>query len=183
MVYKKKLLIYKFKQLFFILDELKYSFNYDIKNIENTDIIDDNYDLIINNNEIPKVDNQLTLNEFPIRILKLVEKINLEILKKNFKNKSEIEIGKFKLDLNSRELNLNDQKLKLTEKETDMIIYLFNSKKSISIRELQNEVWGYQGDVETHTVETHIYRLRKKILEKFSYDNFIISNKDGYKII
>ena len=64
-----------------------------------------------------------------------------------------------------------------------MIIYLFNSKKSISIRELQNEVWGYQGDVETHTVETHIYRLRKKILEKFSYDNFIISNKDGYKII
>jgi hypothetical protein len=182
MHYQKKLIIYRFKQLFHILDEIKYEFNYDIKDVENLDQNNFDYDLIINKNEIPNTLNQLTLKEFPIKITNLLEKINLEILKNNFQDKSEIKINRFRLDLNSRELFLSNQKLKLTEKETDMIIYLLNSKKSVSVNELQNEVWGYQADVETHTVETHIYRLKKKISEKFSYDDFIISDKNGYKI-
>ena len=73
-------------------------------------------------------------------------------------------------------------KLKLTEKEINSIIYLFNVKRSVKIKELQSQVWGYQSQLETHTVETHIYRLRKKILKTFNDENLISSNKDGYEI-
>ena len=61
-------------------------------------------------------------------------------------------------------------------------MYLFKSAKSVNIDELQSKVWRYQSQLETHTVETHIYRLRKKILNVFGDENFIISNKNGYEI-
>ena len=73
-------------------------------------------------------------------------------------------------------------KLKLTEKEINSIIYLFKSDKAVKIQELQSKVWGYQSELETHTVETHIYRLRKKISKVFNDENFIVSKKDGYEI-
>ena len=73
-------------------------------------------------------------------------------------------------------------KLKLTEKEANIIVYLFQSDNSVSVDRLQFDVWGYRSKLETHTVETHVYRLRKKILKKFNDNNFIISNKNGYKI-
>jgi DNA-binding response OmpR family regulator len=76
----------------------------------------------------------------------------------------------------------NKLKLKLTEKEINSIIYLNRIEKSVKIQELQSKVWGYQSELETHTVETHIYRLRKKISKVFDDENFIISDKDGYKI-
>ena len=72
--------------------------------------------------------------------------------------------------------------LKLTEKEANIIIYLSDSKKIVDIKQLQSKVWGYNSKLETHTVETHIYRLRKKILECFKDKNFIISKKNGYEI-
>jgi DNA-binding response OmpR family regulator len=75
-----------------------------------------------------------------------------------------------------------DRKLKLTEKEVNTIIYLSQVNKPTSIEELQMNVWGYQSDIETHTVETHIYRLRKKILKNFNDENFILSKKNGYQI-
>ena len=75
-----------------------------------------------------------------------------------------------------------DTKLKLTEKEIDTITYLSKSNKPVSINELQKMVWSYQSDIETHTVETHIYRLRKKILNIFNDDKFIVSKKNGYQI-
>ena len=114
--------------------------------------------------------------------MKLLEKINIEFLKKNFNEQSEIIIGFYKLNLNSREMMNKDLKLKLTEKEINSIIYLSKAKSSVNIQELQSKVWGYHSDLETHTVETHIYRLRKKISKVFDDENFIISNKDGYKI-
>ena len=73
-------------------------------------------------------------------------------------------------------------KLKLTEKEVNTIVYLSKIKRPVSIDELQTNVWSYQSDIETHTVETHIYRLRKKIFEIFKDKNFIISKKNGYQI-
>ena len=85
--------------------------------------------------------------------------------------------------MNSREIFLNNTRLKLTEKEINTIIYLSKSNKPVSIDELQEKVWSYQSDIETHTVETHIYRLRKKILKSFDDKNFIVSQKNGYKII
>ena len=77
---------------------------------------------------------------------------------------------------------INNINLKLTEKEINTITYLSKSKKPVSIDELQEKVWSYQSDIETHTVETHIYRLRKKILNTFNDKDFIISKKNGYKI-
>ncbi len=70
----------------------------------------------------------------------------------------------------------------LTEREINLIIYLNNSAKPVKIDALQKEVWGHGSKLETHTVETHIYRLRKKIKEKFNDENFIVSFKEGYKI-
>ena len=72
--------------------------------------------------------------------------------------------------------------LPLTEKETDMIIFLNNSDIPISINDLQIKVWGHKSRLETHTVETHVYRLRKKIIKAFGDNNFIKSSKKGYKI-
>ena len=76
----------------------------------------------------------------------------------------------------------NKTRIKLTEKEINTITYLSKSNKPVSIEELQEKVWSYQSDMETHTVETHIYRLRKKILNTFKDNEFIISKKNGYQI-
>jgi DNA-binding response OmpR family regulator len=93
-----------------------------------------------------------------------------------------VKVNNYNINLNSREMLINDTKLKLTEKEINTITYLSKSKKPVSIDELQAEVWSYQSDIETHTVETHIYRLRKKILNTFNDKEFIISKKNGYQI-
>ena len=127
-------------------------------------------------------DFSLEIKDIPIDIFKLVEKINIEFLKKQFNSQSEVKITKYLLNLNSREFLRNNTKIKLTEKEINTILYLSKSKKPVSINELQENVWSYQSDIETHTVETHIYRLRKKIAKSFKDEEFIISKKNGYQI-
>ena len=178
----KKLIIYNFEELFNILNEIKSEFNYEIEKLNNNNLENKVFDLLLSRIKVPNVENQLILNEIPLKITKLIEKINIEIIKNNFHSQSEVLIGTYKLNLNSRELIHNNIRLKLTEKETNIIIYLSKFDNPISVTQLQNNVWGYQSDLETHTVETHIYRLRKKISEKFSDENFIKSEKDGYKI-
>ena len=91
-------------------------------------------------------------------------------------------VGSYVIDLNSREIVLNNVKLKLTEKEINTITYLSKSNNPVSVEELQEKVWSYQSGIETHTVETHIYRLRKKILNTFDDNAFIVSGKNGYQI-
>ena len=138
--------------------------------------------LILSKKKIPRISNLLLITESPIKITKLVEKINIEYLKQKFNQQSEIKIKKYIINLNSRELILGNNNLKLTEKETNIIIYLSKFSKPIKIDELQLKVWGYHSELETHTVETHIYRLRKKILNFFNDKSFIISKKNGYQI-
>ena len=111
-----------------------------------------------------------------------MEKINIEFLRLQFNSQSHVKIKNYFIDLNSREIIKNNTKLKLTEKEINTIIYLSKSEKPVSVDELQKKVWSYQSDIETHTVETHIYRLRKKIFTIFSDNEFIISKKNGYQI-
>ena len=103
-------------------------------------------------------------------------------MKNNFINQSNININNYSLNCNSRELSKNKKKIKLTEKEVNSIIYLYNINGSASITQLEKNVWKYQSDIETHTVETHIYRLRKKILNNFNDNKFILSTKNGYQI-
>ena len=117
-----------------------------------------------------------------MKIHKLIEILNIEFLKKKFNEKSEVIINNYKINLNARELILKNVRLKLTEKEVNIIIYLSRMGNPVSIEELQINVWGYKSELETHTVETHIYRLRKKIVKNFKDENFIISKKNGYQI-
>ena len=138
--------------------------------------------LIISNKKYPNIDNQYVLENIPINIFNLVEKLNIEFLKLQFNNQSEVKVKNYTIDLNSREMLANNTRLKLTEKEINTITYLSKSNKPVSIEELQEKVWSYQSDMETHTVETHIYRLRKKILNTFKDNEFIISKKNGYQI-
>ena len=106
----------------------------------------------------------------------------MEFLRLKFNNQSDIKIGNYVFNMNSREMKNEQLNLRLTEKEISSIIYLSNANKPIKVNELQLNVWGYHSNLETHTVETHIYRLRKKILKKFNDSNFIYSTVDGYQI-
>ncbi len=184
---KQNLIIYKFSSLYHILEELSLDLNFNIVNIENEILLNDkiknlkNYLVISDKNRL-NINNQLILDTTPINIFKLLEKINIEFLKLQFNSQSQVRINKYTIDLNSREMIRNDNKLKLTEKETNTIIYLSKVNKPVSIDELQKKVWSYQADIETHTVETHVYRLRRKILNTFDDNEFIISEKNGYKI-
>ena len=181
------LIIYKFTELYHIFEELSLDLNYTITFVENEKSLNEkvenfnNY-LVISNKKNLNIGNQFVLDNTPINIFKLVEKINIEFLKIQFNSQSEVKVNNYIINLNSREMFANNIKLKLTEKEINTITYLSKSNKPVSVDELQEEVWSYQSDIETHTVETHIYRLRKKILSTFNDEAFIISEKDGYQI-
>tara|TARA_B100001057_G_C22546488_1_gene831704 strand:- start:133 stop:696 length:564 start_codon:yes stop_codon:yes gene_type:complete len=183
----QNLIIYKFAPLYLILKELNIDFNFAIIYIDNDKLLVEkisllkNY-LIISNKKNLNNSNLIFIEKFPINIFNLIEKININFLKLQFNNQSQIKIKEHIIDLNSREMILNKVNLKLTEKEINTIIYLSRENKPVSINELQKNVWGYLSNIETHTVETHIYRLRKKILKTFNDNDFIVSKKDGYQI-
>ena len=183
----KKLIIYDFVELFKILQEIKKDLNYEIIEISKENLLNIESDkkkdyLIIVKKLVKNFNNQVLINSLPLKLSKLIEKLNIEFLKRNFHSQSELKIQKYKLDVNSRELIFKDKKIKLTEKESNIILYISNSTKPVSIEDLQLNVWGYHSDLETHTVETHIYRLRKKILATFDDNDFISSEKNGYQI-
>ncbi len=183
----QNLIIYKYTALYHILEELGVDLNFKITFVDNAISLNEktkilnNY-LVVSDKKYLDVSNQFVLNNTPINIFKFVEKINIEFLKKQFNSQSEIKVKNYNIDINSREMLSNTTKLKLTEKEIKTIIYISKSYNPVSIDELQKKVWTYQSDIETHTVETHIYRLRKKILNTFNDNEFIISKKNGYQI-
>ena len=183
----QNLIIYNFTSLYHILEEISLDLNFKILYFDNEESLNDkvkslNKYLIVSDKNYPNIVNQFVLKSLPINIFKLVEKINIEFLKLQFNSQSEIKINNYTIDLNSREIFIDDTKLKLTEKEINTITYLSKSNNPVGVDELQEKVWSYQSDIETHTVETHIYRLRKKILGTFNDDKFIISKKNGYQI-
>jgi len=183
----QNLIIYKFTPLYHILEELSLYLNFKICFIDsesslNKEVKNHNNYLIISSKNYLDIENQFVLENKPIKIFKLIEKINIEFLKLQFNNQSQVKVKSYIIDLNSREMLIQNTKLKLTEKEINTIIYLSNSNQPVGIDELQKMVWSYQSDIETHTVETHIYRLRKKILNTFNDNEFIVSKKNGYQI-
>ena len=183
----QNLVIFKFNSLYYIIKELSLELNFNIIIVDDEKSLSDkiknlnNY-LILSNKKYLNIGSQFILNKLPVNINKLIEKINIEFLKIQFNNQSKLKISNYTIDLNSRKLIKENIKLSLTEKEINTIIYLFKSHKPVSVVELQEKVWSYQSDIETHTVETHIYRLRKKILKAFNDDQFIISENNGYQI-
>ena len=183
----QNIIIFKQKYLFEILKELEFELNLNINEASNEEnlrklIKNINNYLIITNKQISNLDNQLVISFKSIKISKLIELINVKLMRKHFNDQSNIKIKQYIVDINSREIFKNNIQMKLTEKEINTIMYLFKKNKPISIDELEKNVWRYEADIDTHTVETHIYRLRKKIKDQFNDQNFILSYKDGYSI-
>ena len=124
----------------------------------------------------------IIIENYPLNFFSLIDKINSTLLMQQYDFQSNYEIKDYKMDLNSRIINKKDLELKLTQREIEVILFLQKNKKPIDVNTLQKQVWGYSEDLETHTVETHIYRLRKKIKKTFDDENFIESLKEGYLI-
>ena len=147
------------------------------KNIEQKKIIF----LLKKNENFDKINNTQYIF-YPFNVYDLVEKINTELIKQKYNDQSFIKILNYSLDINSRIISNDAGRLKLTEREVDIILFLNDHKKPQKVNVLQNQVWKYSSELETHTVETHIYRLRKKIINTFKDDNFILSDENGYFI-
>ena len=187
--------IINFNSLYEILDEIKENLSFKIikfKNEEdfkknlNLDIIDylviskADHKLLLNNNITDK--NFLDFIDLPLSFKKLLELINIKLIKLKFNQQSKIIIKGYELNLNSKFFSKGSLKLKLTEKEIEIILYLNDKKIKHNVADLQKNIWSYSADMETHTVETHIYRLRKKISDLFKDEKFILSHKNGYFI-
>jgi DNA-binding response OmpR family regulator len=118
----------------------------------------------------------------PLSLIEISNKISNLIIVKKFNQNSSIKIKEYTIDKNEKKMKRNDLSITITEREIQLIELLFNEKKPISKNGLLKKIWKYSEDVDTHTVETHIYRLRKKILNNFNDENFIINTKAGYSI-
>ena len=192
---KQNVFIINFNSLYEILDEIKDNLSFKIiKHLNVDDFIKDantdlansliisksNQKFLLNKNITEK--NLFDFNNFPLSLNKLIELINIQLIKLKFTNQSKISIKDYELNLNSKFFSRSGLSLKLTEKETEIILYLNESKEKHDVLDLQKNIWGYALGMETHTVETHIYRLRKKISNKFKDENFILSHQNGYFI-
>ena len=197
------IIIFEFDSLYKILSEIKNNLPFKINNLKKLESKDSNfveYSLIITNyinknfllkerkidkNKILFLTKEKKNNQhiaYPIQIKNLIEKINIKLIKQKYNNQSYLKVSNYILNLNSRIISKNNNSLKLTEKEINIILFLNDHKNPQKVSILQNQVWGYLSELETHTVETHIYRLRKKINDHFNDSNFIISTDDGYLI-
>ncbi len=192
---KQNVFIIKLNSLYEIFDEIKENLSFKIKNFENEDnfIKASNLDikncLVISETKKKLLENKnltekniLNINIFPTNLERLLELINIRLIKLRFNYQSKVNIKDYELDLNSKFFSKNNLILKLTEKEVQIILYLNNYETMKNVLDLQKNIWGYTPETETHTVETHIYRLRKKISDKFNDENFILSEKNGYFI-
>tara|TARA_B110000240_G_scaffold5355_1_gene6051 strand:+ start:911 stop:1498 length:588 start_codon:yes stop_codon:yes gene_type:complete len=192
---KQNIFIINYNSLYEILNEIKDNLSFNVENYVSEDDLIENSSLDIKNSLIisrsknkllsdKKIDNKnfLDLSLFPISLNKLVELINIQLIKLKFSHKSKFNIKNYELNLNSKFISKSDLSLKLTEKEIEIILYLNETKTKHDVADLQKNIWGYSADMETHTVETHIYRLRKKISDKFNDENFILSRQNVYFI-
>ena len=197
-MHSQKLHILNIPELDKIIIEIKDYFNYEvnyfkekkdlIKKIEEDNKFLENSIILVDQRDFSSLKNKInekqihSIAKFPIKISNLVDQLNARLIQQNYSIQSNININKYTLDINSRILKKSNNELKLTEREIDTIIFLKKENKPVKVDTLQKKVWKYGENLETHTVETHIYRLRKKIKDTFEDNLFIQSKKDGYII-
>ena len=194
---EQKIHIINFKILFDILEEIKSNLSFEIiyhvdqsKFIEFLSINNLKNSLILTKKINSELKSQkgldkrqlIEMSKKPVFLPRFIEDLNINLIKQNYNFQSNINIKNYFLNFNSRILSYKRIQLKLTQKEIDIILFLNQNTQPQNIDTLQSLVWKYESDLETHTVETHIYRLRKKIIEQFNDDNFIISGDQGYFI-
>ncbi|MDA7488995.1 winged helix-turn-helix domain-containing protein [Candidatus Pelagibacter ubique] len=186
--------IINYNSLYEILDEIKEILSFKIIKFKNEEDFKNNNDLdtvncLIISKTNPKLltnditdRNLLDFTDLPLSLKKILEIINIKLIKLKFKQQSKVMIKGYELNLNSKFFSKDNLNLKLTEKEIEIILYLNDTKIKHNVADLQKNIWHYSSNIETHTVETHIYRLRKKISDLFKDESFIISQKNGYFI-
>ena len=192
---EQNIFIINYNTLYEILDEIKENLSFKIIKYQNDEdfikhnnlntknsliILNSNQEILLHNNLCKK--NFLNLKDLPLGINKFIELINIQLIKLRFNHQSKINIKSYELNINSKFISKNDTILKLTEKEIEVILYLNEYKTRHNVLDLQKNIWRYSPEMETHTVETHIYRLRKKINDKFDDESFILSDENGYFI-
>jgi len=118
--------------------------------------------------------------ELPVSLNEINSIIENVVAKKKFNQNSSLKVKNYLLNKNEKKLLKNNNFVILTEKEVQLLELFLNNKKPISKNDILSSVWNYSSDADTHTVETHIYRLRKKISDKFTDEEFILNNKNGY---
>ena len=192
---KQNILIVNFDLLYEILEEIKDNLSFNIvkfnkvedflksPNLSSNDLLisqRSNLNSFLNTGV--NKDHILFFEDIPISINKIIELINIQLIKVRFNHQSKVRIKQYELNLNSKFFSNGSTSIKLTEKEIEIILYLNDTKKKHDVLDLQKNIWKYSEEIETHTVETHIYRLRKKISNKFNDENFILSDKNGYFI-
>ena len=186
--------IINYNSLYEILDEIKEILSFKIIKFKNEEDFKNNNDLdtvncLIISKTNPKLltnditdRNLLDFTDLPLSLKKILEIINIKLIKLKFRQQSKVMIKGYELNLNSKFFSKDNLNLKLTEKEIEIILYLNDTKIKHNVADLQKNIWHYSSNIETHTVETHIYRLRKKISDLFKDESFIISQKNGYFI-
>ena len=205
---KNNIVIFKCNALYQILSEIKSNLSFDIKNFipdeldkkdltnsiilskliyrdslhQKKNINKNKIIFLLKKGEVLPITNKNQYIFYPFHIYDLLEKINIELIKQRYNDQSSINILNYSLDFNSKIISNKESEIKLTEREVEIILFLKESDNPQNVNVLQNKVWGYTAELETHTVETHIYRLRKKIADVFKDKNFIISSDDGYSI-
>ena len=198
-MFNQSLNIVEFPKLYNILKEIEHLFRFNINNFENSDnflkeiksnnskylnsiiIVNKKNDYLLSHDQIDK-NTILILSDLPFKIEKFLDIVNTQLIKIKYNFQSKLIIKDYILNFNSRILSNSKNNLKLTEREIDIILFLNENKSPQSVVSLQNKVWGYSFNLETHTVETHIYRLRKKIKDHFNDEQFIVSHNEGYLI-
>ena len=179
------------KIFFEIINELKLFSKFGIKFYDNHDLYmgDSNKEnqiaLFFDNPLRLKIKSEGKILEnikIPFKVIELEKKITLLIAKDKFKKNSLINISGYIIDKNERKIKKNSLELQLSEKEINFLELFSQNKNPVEKNMVLKKVWKYSEDSETHTVETHIHRLRKKIYEKFGDRHFIKNNNKGYFI-
>ena len=174
----------KFNSFFKISDV-----NYDALIYHEDAIKDENYCKFINNFDSIRIiiSDQKSKNnktdaflKIPTTLREINHIVENHVAKKTFTENSSIRIKKYLLNKNEKKLNYKNDFIVLTEKEIQLLELFLNQKKPITKSKILSIIWKYSSDADTHTVETHIYRLRKKINDKFDDENLILNNKEGY---
>ena len=194
----QSVIIINIKPLYEILNEINNNFSYKLVHLnakefdENFNKKDKQFDnsIFLTTNEYIqtlekiriKKEKILLINISPESIYKLIDRINVCLIQNKYDFQSNIKLKNYNLDINSKTVEYKNKKLKLTEKEIEIILFLNKDNLSKKVIDLQKNVWGYSSDIETHTVETHVYRLRKKISDTFKDDKFILSDDNGYSL-
>ncbi len=137
---------------------------------------------ILATGESDKINNYAGILKLPTTLNEINSIVEEAAVKKIFSKNSAIKIKKYLLDKNEKKLIKDKNFIILTEKEIQLLELFLSLKKPISKNKILTVVWNYSDDADTHTVETHIYRLRKKINDKFSDENFILNKRNGYYI-